>query len=220
MKLFRFKNSLFNYLVLGFIIGGLVVFFVAIISKEDISRISVHQRPKYNQRPEYKVEKVIDGDTIRLDNDEVIRFIGIDTPELHHHEVPVQVFAEEASQFTRQLCEGFKVYLEFDNERKDKYGRTLAYVYLEDGRMVNEELLKRGYACVLRRFPFKKKQKFLMLQEDARKENRGLWSLNLSYGRLTNIATKFNALTEEGKREFDRQLDKLLERYNKKEPDK
>jgi len=220
MKLFRFKNSLFNYLALGFIIGWLVVFFVAIISKEDISRISVHQRPKYNQRPEYKVEKVIDGDTIRLDNDEVIRLIGIDTPELHHHEVPVQIFAEEASQFTRQLCEGFKIYLEFDNEKKGKYGRTLAYVYLEDGRMVNEELIKRGYAYVLRRFPFRKKKDFLRLQQIAQDEERGLWSLNLSCGRLANITTKFDSLTEEGKKEFDRQLGKLLERYNKKEPDK
>ena len=56
-----------------------------------------------------------------------------------------------------------------------------------------------------------------MLQENARKENRGLWSLNLSYGRLANIATKFDALTEEGKRKFDRQLDKLLEKYTQEE---
>ncbi|HDM37526.1 MAG TPA: hypothetical protein ENG55_00525 [Candidatus Omnitrophica bacterium] len=213
MRFFRFKDSLFSYLTLGFIIGGLVVFFVIITSKEDIPRISEYQRPKY------KVEKVIDGDTIRLDNGDIIRLIGIDTPELHHHEIPVQVFAKEASQFTKGLCEGFNVYLEYDKERQGKYGRTLAYVYLEDGRMVNEELLKRGYAYVLRRFPFSKKKEFLELQRRARLENRGLWSLNLSYGRLANIAVRFDRLTEEGKRRFDEILDEMLLKYSKEEID-
>ena len=211
MKLYRFKNSILSYLIGGILIGILIVIFGINFGKD------TEFKPVEERIFTYRVEKVIDGDTIRLDNDEVIRLIGVDTPESNHSEVPVQVFSKEACQFTRQLCEGFKVYLEFDNEKKGKYGRTLAYVYLEDGRMVNEELLKRGYAYVLRRFPFKKKQEFLMLQENARKENRGLWSLNLSYGRLANIATKFDALTEEGKRKFDRQLDKLLEKYTQEE---
>jgi endonuclease YncB( thermonuclease family) len=131
--------------------------------------------------------------------------------------VPVQVFAEEARDFTRRLCEGFKVYLVYDRQKKGKYGRTLAYVYLENGQMVNEELLKRGYAYVLRRFPFKRKGEFLILQEEARKENRGLWSLNLSPGRLANIATRFNKLSEKVKRQFDKQIDRLLIKYGKDE---
>lgn len=164
----------------------------------------------------YTVEKVIDGDTLRLEDGRIVRLIGIDTPESKHAEVPVQVFSKEASEFAGQMVDGFKVRLEYDEEPEDKYGRTLAYVYLGDGRMLNEELLKRGYAYVLRRFPFYKEQEFLKIQKQARKEQRGLWSYNLSYARLALIADKFDKLSDEGKRQFDVELDKLLERFPQK----
>lgn len=199
------KKSSFRYFISG-IIAGLIL--VLIIYKPFGGRKSPVDADYY------QVVRVIDGDTIRLDNDEVVRLIGVDTPESTHPELPVQLFAKEAADFTRRLCEGLKVRLEFGEDREDKYGRLLAYVYLEDGRMINEELIKRGYAYVLRRFPFKKKDKFLYLQSEARSQQRGLWSYNLSAGRLAAIAERFEGLSEEGKAEFDIMLDKLEEEYS------
>jgi len=69
----------------------------------------------------------------------------------------------------------------------------------------------------LRRFPFKKKAEFLYIQDQARQEHRGLWSYNLSSGRLALIAEKFEQLSEEGKCQFDIELDKLIKKYPKQE---
>lgn len=91
--------------------------------------------------------RVVDGDTIELDGRERVRYIGIDTPETKHPRKPVQWMGKEASEANRILVEGKRVGLEYDAERTDKYGRTLAYVYV--GKvMVNELLVKAGYAQV------------------------------------------------------------------------
>src|SRR3989338_7085144 len=85
------------------------------------------------------VVRVVDGDTIVLDGDEKVRLIGVDTPETVDPRKPVQYFGKEASEFTRRMAEGKRVRLEFDQDTKDRYGRTLAYVYLEDGTFLNAE---------------------------------------------------------------------------------
>ncbi len=211
MNIKLLKSNWF-YLILGIAAGLVVLQF----SKPELPQSNKAKaiEPDFSY---YKVEKVIDGDTLRLEDGRLVRLLGVDTPESKHSEVPVQLFSKEAYEFSRQMVEGFKVRLEYDVEPTDKYGRTLAYVYLEDGRMLNEELLKRGYAYVLRYYPFKKKAEFLIIQEKAREEQRGLWSYNLSSGRLAIIAEKFNQLSEEGKRQFDIKLDKLIDKYPKKE---
>jgi len=94
------------------------------------------------EEKEFIVSRVIDGDTIELTNGITIRYIGINTPEVG------QPGAEEATEANRALVEGKKVRLEYDVQKQDKYGRTLAYVYLEDGIFVNAELVKQGYAQV------------------------------------------------------------------------
>lgn len=121
------------------------------------------------------VVTVIDGDTIVLDGGEKIRLIGVDTPETVHPNKPVEYFGKEASAFTRRLCEGKKVRLEYDLDRVDKYGRTLAYVYLEDGTFVNAEIIKQGYGHAYTRFPFKYMGEFRKYEREARKNRRGLW---------------------------------------------
>ena len=94
--------------------------------------------------------KVIDGDTIEVNLDGVlttVRLLGIDTPESVNPDESKN--CEEgivASNFTKSLLNGTHVYLEYDQELTDKYGRTLAYVYLEDMTFVNELLIKEGYA--------------------------------------------------------------------------
>lgn len=209
LNLVRLRGAFFSYLAVGAAIGIIMVA-VAVLGFSQ-AEDSVPQEEKIV----HKVVSVIDGDTLRLDDGQTVRLIGIDTPEVYHPEIPVQIFGKEASSFTRQLSEGFEVYLEHDGQTQDSYGRTLAYVYLLDGRMINEEVVKKGYAYVERRFPFIKKDKFLALQEQARSQSKGLWSLNLSYGRLANIAERFNQLNLEGKKKFDVMMDDLIKNYSK-----
>ena len=92
------------------------------------------------EEKEFVVSRVIDGDTIELIDGIKIRYIGINTPEVN------QPGGKEATEANRALVEGEKVRLEYDVQQQDKYGRTLAYVSLEDGTFVNAELVKQGYA--------------------------------------------------------------------------
>ena len=90
--------------------------------------------------------RVVDGDTIivRIEGkEERVRLIGVDTPETVHPKKSVEYFGKEASEFTRKMVEGKKVILEYDWQRRDKYGRLLAYVYLEDGTLLNGEIIKQ-----------------------------------------------------------------------------
>ena len=81
------------------------------------------------------VERVVDGDTIVVRGVGRVRLIGVDTPETVDPRRPVEFFGREASAFTKRLLEGQRVRLEYDWERADRYGRTLAYVYLRDGML-------------------------------------------------------------------------------------
>lgn len=122
------------------------------------------------------VDRVIDGDTIELSTGERVRYIGIDTPETVHPSKPVEYYGKEASEFNKRLVEGKQVRLEFDIQLTDKYGRTLAYVYLMDGTFVNAELVKQGYARVSTYPPnVKHTDEFLSLEREARGGRRGLW---------------------------------------------
>ena len=123
------------------------------------------------------VERAVDGDTVKLVGGERVRYIGVDTPELHHPSKPVQPYAREAWAFNRRLVEGRTVRLEFDVQTYDKYSRTLAYVYLEDGTFVNAELLRQGYARIFTIPPNVRHQEALLaLEREARIQRRGLWA--------------------------------------------
>ena len=107
----------------------------------------------------YPVLRVIDGDTVKIQYNgkpTTVRLIGIDTPETVHPQKPVERFGKEASAFTRNLLLGEPVYLRFDTDRTDKYGRLLAYLYrVPDGLFVNLEIVRQGYGHAYTRFPFK-----------------------------------------------------------------
>src|SRR5260221_8295539 len=79
-----------------------------------------------------RVQRAVDGDTLLLDDRTRVRLLGVDTPETKRPDWPVESFGPEAHEFTRAHVEGRQVRLEFDKERHDKYGRVLAYVYLDD----------------------------------------------------------------------------------------
>lgn len=123
------------------------------------------------------VARVIDGDTIELEDGRKVRLIGVDTPETVHPQKEVEYYGKEASDFTRSMLEGKKVYLEYDVQLTDKYGRTLAYVWLEDGTLFNELLLLEGFAQVAT-FPpnIKYVERFLGAQKHARENCKGLWA--------------------------------------------
>jgi micrococcal nuclease len=121
------------------------------------------------------IKRVIDGDTLELTTGEKVRLIGVDTPETKDRRKPVQYFGREATAFTQRLVEGKRVRLEYDQQRQDKYGRTLAYVYLEDGTFVNAEIIKQGYGFAYTRFPFMYLEHFRALEREARDAKRGLW---------------------------------------------
>jgi len=122
------------------------------------------------------VVKVIDGDTIKLDNGQVIRYIGIDTPETVDPRKPIQCFGQEAAKKNEELVLNKKVILEKDISETDRYGRLLRYVYV-DGLFVNLELVKQGYAYATSFPPDVKHQAdFSEAQSYARENNLGLWS--------------------------------------------
>jgi endonuclease YncB( thermonuclease family) len=122
-----------------------------------------------------KVSHVIDGDTLALDSGEDVRLIGVDTPETKHPKKPVERFGKEATAFTKQLVEGQEVRLAYGQQRRDKYDRTLAYVYLLDGTFLNAEIIRQGYRFAYTRFPFKYLEEFRRLEREAREAKRGLW---------------------------------------------
>jgi len=124
----------------------------------------------------HRVKRVSDGDTIVLRDGRHLRYIGINAPEVAHENQKAEPFGDKAEALNRRLILGRKVRLEFDRERKDRYGRLLAYVFLEDGTFVNAALLARGYAYVLVRKPNVAYEKILLAaQRRAMSERKGIW---------------------------------------------
>ena len=101
----------------------------------------------------FQVSHVDDGDTIVLTDGRRIRYIGINTPEIGHMGRKSEPFARKAKAFNRYLVTGRRIRLVFDREKKDRYGRHLAYLFLEDGTFVNKKIVAAGYAHVLYRHP-------------------------------------------------------------------
>ncbi len=151
-----------------FLLAALLTLLPALVSCQDGSFLAV------------KVVSVVDGDTIQVCcigwKREKVRYIGVNTPETKHPTRGVEYFGKEASEANRKLVDGKTIRLEFDVQQYDKYGRTLAYIYLEDGTFVNAWLVEHGYAMVMTVPPNVKHQElFLKLQREAREAGRGLW---------------------------------------------
>jgi len=136
------------------------------------------------------VKRVVDGDTFELSDGQKERLLGIDTPEKYESnkldkdaelskqdKATVKKLGKLASDYVKGFVEGKNVRLERDpvNDDRDRYGRLLRYVYLEDGTCVNAKIITEGYAQVYDKFPISKLDEFRKLQREARENRRGLW---------------------------------------------
>ncbi len=137
----------------------------------------------------YEIVYVYDGDTVKLNNGDHVRLIGIDAPEAHdnnkltrdvnhrHIDRATQLgMGKKAAVYAKDLLKGRRVHLEFDVEQRDRYGRLLAYIYLQDGTFVNEKIIRDGYAYPLTVPPnVRHAHEFKQWFDEAREQKRGLW---------------------------------------------
>lgn len=134
-----------------------------------------------DSRQTVKVVRIIDGDTIEIEGKKKVRYIGIDTPEIYHDatgkKTGEQCFAGESYLENKRLVEGKTIILMKDVSDKDKYGRLLRYVYVDD-IFVNDYLLKNGFAKLMTIKPdIKHSLQFKEAQIKAKTENLGIWKM-------------------------------------------
>jgi len=138
--------------------------------------------PENSNTSLYNVIRIVDGDTIKVDingEEETIRLIGINTPEVVDPRRTVECFGQEASLKAKEILENKRVKLEADSSQsnRDNYGRLLRYVYLEDGLFFNEWMIKNGYAFEYTYFiPYKYQTEFKEAQRYAQENKMGLWA--------------------------------------------
>jgi micrococcal nuclease len=157
------------------------------------------QSAQQNNPGLYTINHYVDGDTIAVNmngSTETVRFIGIDTPETHKPNTPVQCYGPEAAAHTKAVISKFgKVRLQADplDTNRDRYGRLLRYVYLPDGTLLDEQIVQQGYGFAYLSFPFSKKQQFAADQTAAQTAKLGLWAacqptVNQYGGYTSNVA--------------------------------
>jgi len=125
-----------------------------------------------------RVERVYDGDTLKLDNGEKVRLLGINTPEVGGGRKPEEAGGQRAREWLKAKLEGRRVRLEQDVEARDHYQRMLAHVFLEDGTHLNLALVEQGLAATDIHPPNLKYSEALgQAERRAERENKGLWAL-------------------------------------------
>ncbi|MEK6953091.1 MAG: thermonuclease family protein [Nanoarchaeota archaeon] len=170
MILIKSKLSKVLVIIFGLILAGIVGFFLP------------HKSLIIETPTLYKIVGVIDGDTIQVslnNKEETVRLLGIDTPEVPNPYKPIGCFSEEASNRTKELLKNKSVYLIPDpmSSDRDKYGRLLRYVFLENGYFLNAELIKEGYAYNYIYEPFQFMKEFNRLETIAKEAKLGLWGV-------------------------------------------
>lgn len=173
---FNKKNTLIAFVII--IISIVAQFIIPEPTKTILAKPTLApQNPIFT-----KVTRVIDGDTIEIEGGKKVRYIGIDTPELHHPTKVIQCFAKEAFEKNKELLENKTVKLVKDVSETDRYGRLLRYVYLENQNssseavFINKYLVDNGYAYVST-FPpdVLFADQFKSSQNQAMRKSLGLW---------------------------------------------
>lgn len=163
------------FLIFVFLVTTLISGFVNI--DNDNNSINIPAIPGY-----YRVVSVSDGDTIVVNMDgreEIVRLIGVDTPETVKPNSPQECFGKEASNFLKNTLSNQQVKLEPDpiNQNRDRYERLLRYVYFND-LLINKQIIEQGYGFAYLSFPFTKAEEFRLAQVSARQAGVGVWSGN------------------------------------------
>ncbi len=169
------KRGLFFILLISIFV---IAFFVGERASINFEPSSLSLTPAPNSavnKEEVLVKRVIDGDTIELENGQRVRYIGMDTPETIEPRKSIACFSKEAVEFNKNLVEGKKVRLEKDVSETDKFGRLLRYVFV-GSVFVNDYLVRQGYASTAT-FPpdVRYQSQFVEAEREARENNRGLW---------------------------------------------
>lgn len=152
-----------------------ILFFFFILNNQINPSIIDEQNTKDDSL--FQVKRIIDGDTIQLTNNEIIRYIGINTPEKNHSNDLIRFFAQKASRKNQSLVEGKFVRLEKDISDKDRHGRLLRYVWIGE-LLINDYLIREGYAYVYTLPPnVKYSTQFTQAESEARANKKGLWGL-------------------------------------------
>ncbi|MCU5745605.1 thermonuclease family protein [Staphylococcus sp. SQ8-PEA] len=149
-----------------------------------------HTGPFKNNNPEQHgpehtekvhIDRVVDGDTFvahKSNGDRIkVRLIGIDTPETVKPNTPVQPYGKEASNYSKRHLNQKDVFLEYDKEKEDRYGRTLAYVWLDNQTLYNKKLVEEGLAREKYFSPNGKyRQVFKKAEQKAKEQHLNLWN--------------------------------------------
>jgi micrococcal nuclease len=162
--------------------GLILVLVFSIVSVQRLGLLGkASQVTTTNQPGLYSINHFVDGDTIAVNMNgrvEKVRFIGVDTPETHKPNTPVQCYGPVAAAFTKRTIDSNHVRLVSDglSTDRDRYNRLLRYVYLPDGTDVNERLIQGGYGFYYPYFPFSKSQQFAADEQVAIAAHKGLWN--------------------------------------------
>jgi len=167
----------------SYAIAQAIIFFLVLLFVSSTPLLASEQTTKFG-----KVTWVNDGDTIQVQGVGIVRLIGVDCPEKETTDRDWKYLRNgcsdqdhlrqsAASTLKRviQLCKGEQVQIQVGGDKRDRYGRTLAYVWLPNGRMLNELLLEEGRAIVYRRFEFAHKKEFIRLEATAKRQQVGIW---------------------------------------------
>ena len=123
------------------------------------------------------VKTVYDGDTFETNAGQKVRLLGIDAPEVAHHGKTADPFGNESGTWLATLVQNQTVTVEEGVEPIDRYGRTLGWIYTQDGRLINEISLSTGNAKLLARFglPLHLEGRLRAAEAEAKRQKRGLW---------------------------------------------
>lgn len=160
------------------------LFLVGLFYHLSISLDITNKNEFYNSQNDglYKIVRVVDGDTVIIEINnkiEAVRLIGVNTPETVDPRRPVECLGTEASNRAKEVLGGKSVRLEADKivGERDKYGRLLRYIFLEDGTNFNKTMIDEGYAYEYTyNLPYKYQDEFKQAEKEARELRKGLWA--------------------------------------------
>ena len=179
-KFFQINKIPIAIIVVSLLIAGLIYFLSCYLSIDKMEFYNSNSTQTQNGL--YGIVRVIDGDTVIIKingRNETVRLIGINTPETVDHRRPVECFGIEASNKAKKILTGKNVRLEADNivGEKDKYGRSLRYIFLEDGTNFNKMMINEGYAYEFTyELSYKYQDEFKQAEQEARENKKGLWA--------------------------------------------